>query len=120
MILTKRFLELLLPVFAQDTVEESNEIVYDQHHFNATLKKSEDDTLTITIKYNKEDSLKEQFTKWCETIDDDIFVEACEKFEELTGKSLKEADEAKLYDLFQSVVLQIVRNKIDLWTKKYL
>jgi len=29
MILTKRFLELLLPVFAQDTVEESNEIVYD-------------------------------------------------------------------------------------------
>lgn len=119
MILTTKFLEALLPIFEQDTVEEQRELIYDGHHFDASLEKTEDDTLTITIKYNKEESAKDKFEKWCESIDDDIFVEACEKFEELTGKSLNEADESKLYHLFQTVVQQVVSAKIDKLKKLY-
>lgn len=110
MILTKKFLEFLLPAFEQDTVEEQKELIYDGHHFDATLSKSEDDILTITIKYKKEESVKDKFEKWCASIDDDIFVEACEKFEELTGKPLKGTNE---YGLFQNVVQQVVKAKID-------
>lgn len=120
MILTKKFLERVLPAFSQDVMAEENEIIFDEHHFNATLKKTEDDVLTIVIKYEKEKSLKEQFINWCQQIDDDIFVEACEKFEQLTGKTLKEADEEKLYDLFQTVVKEVVKYKIDKLTKTYL
>ena len=73
------------------------------------------DNCTVLVK----ESAKDKVEKWCESIDDDIFVEACEKFEELTGKSLNEADESKLYNLFQAVVQQVVSAKIDKLKKLY-
>lgn len=116
MILTKNFLESILPAFSQDITEENTELNYDGHYFNAELTKNEDGVLTITVKHK---SSKEIFERWCKQIDDDIFVEACEKFEELTGKTLKEAEEDKLYSLFETVVKEIARSKIDK-LKRYL
>lgn len=120
MILTQKFLEQLFPVFGQESVQEQTELVYDGHHFNAELDKNENDELKIVIKYNREKSLRDKFEEWCDTVDDDIFVEACEKFEELTGKSLAEAEEEQLYDMFQSVVKEVVKNRIQDLSKRYL
>ena len=119
MILTKKFLEFILPAFAQEVTKEEQELIYGEHHFDAKLIKNEDDELTITIKY-KQESLKEKFEKWCQQIDDDIFVEACEKFEELTGRKLKEVDEENLYTLFETVIREVVKSKINTLSKKYL
>lgn len=72
----------------------------------------EGDTLNITISL-QEDTRKEDFRNWCETINDDIFVEACERFEDLTGKTLHEAAEEELYDEFKTVVKEVVKSKIE-------
>ena len=120
MILTKKFLESVIPAFMQEVTSEQTELIYEGHHFDAKLDKTEDDVLNISIKYKKEDTIKAQFEKWCEQIDDDIFVEACEKFEELTGKSLEEAEEEKLYSTFQAVVREIVKNRINDLHRRYL
>ena len=120
MILTRKFLEQVLPAFMQEVTSEQTELVYEGHHFDAKLDKNAEDELTISIKYKKEDTIREQFEKWCEQIDDDIFVEACEKFEELTGKSLDEAESEQFYGAFQAVVREVVKGKIDALNKKYL
>lgn len=72
----------------------------------------EGDTLNITISL-QEDTRKEEFENWCKSIDDDIFVETCEKFEELTGKTLHEIAEEELYDEFKTVVKELVKSKIE-------
>ena len=120
MILTKEFLEKLIPVFTQELVSEETELNYEEHHFDAKLDKNEDDELTIVIKYRREESLRDQFMKWCEQVDDDIFIKACEQFEELTGRPLSEVEEEELYDLFKTVVQEIVKSKIEDLHKKYL
>ena len=120
MILTKQFLEQVLPAFSQDTAKEDTEMIYGEHHFDASLKKTKDDVLTITIKYKKEESLEAQFEQWCKQIDDDIFVEACERFEAITGMALTDIVDKKLYDSFKSVVKQIVKEKVDRLCKAYL
>lgn len=113
MILTKEFLEKLIPAFTQEIVSEKTELDYEGHHFDAELDKNEDDELTIVIKYRS-------FKKWCKQIDDDIFVEACEQFEELTGRALRDVEEEELYDLFKTVVQEVVKSKIEDLHKKYL
>ena len=72
----------------------------------------EGNILHVTISL-QEDTRKEEFENWCESIDDNIFVEACEKFEELTGKTLHEAAEEKLYDEFKIVVKELIKSKIE-------
>ena len=120
MILTKKFLESVIPAFMQEVTSEQTELIYEGHHFDAKLDKTEDDVLNISIKYKKEDTIKAQFEKWCEQIDDDIFVEACEKFEELTGKSLEKVEDEQLYNAFQAVVREVVKERIATLNKKYL
>lgn len=120
MILTKKFLEQLLPAFAQEVTEEETELIYNGHHFDATLLKNEDNELVIKIKYKEEETKKDQFEKWCSQVDDDIFVEACEKFEELTGKTLESVEEEKSYDTFKAVVREIVKQRINSLSKRYL
>ena len=51
MILTKKFLEKLLPAFAQEVTQEETELIYNDHHFDATLLKNEDNELIIKIRY---------------------------------------------------------------------
>lgn len=113
MVLTKEFLEKLIPVFEQESVSEETELVYDGHHFDAELDKNEDDKLVIIIRYNREESLRSKFEEWCDTLDDELFLEACEKFEEITGTALKDVNDEDSYSDFQKVVKEIVKNKIE-------
>lgn len=120
MILTQKFLEQLFPLFDKEVATEQTELVYDGHHFDAKLDKNEEDELTIIIKYNRENSLRHKFEEWCNTVDDDIFIEACQRFQDITGYTLEEAEEEELYDDFQSVVREVVKGKIESLSKKYL
>lgn len=120
MILTQKFLEQLLPVFGQEELLEETELVYDGHCFDAKLDKNEEDELTIVIKYKREESLRKKFEEWCNTVDDDIFIEACERFKDITGYTLEEAEEEELYDDFHAVVKEVVKSKIESLSKKYL
>ena len=119
MVLTKEFLEKLIPVFEQESVSEETELIYDGHHFDAELDKNEDDELVIIIRYNREQSLKSKFEEWCNTLDDDLFLEACEQFEEITGTALKDINNEEAYLNFQKVAKEIVKDKIE-YLKRYL
>jgi len=71
--------------------------------------KADNNKFTITISGDFANEKEEEFKNWCQSIDDDLFVEACEKFESITGIPLKEVTD---YDLFKNVVRQIAQEKI--------
>ena len=60
-----------------------------------------------TIRDNKQKA----FEEWCDTLDEDLFVEACEVFEERAGYPLSELKDH--YQDFINVVKDIVREKIE-------
>lgn len=70
---------------------------------------ADDESFKITISGNFEVQKEKEFKNWCQTLDDDLFVEACERFESLTGIALKDVED---YDMFKQVVKQIAQEKI--------
>lgn len=69
-----------------------------------------DDTFTITISGNLKNSKENEFKEWCNNLDEDLFLEACDKYSDFTGKNLNEIGND--YESFKEVVRQIVNNKI--------
>ena len=61
--------------------------------------------------------LDNEFEDWCNQLDDDIFIEACERFEDETGVSLQEMSEHPDIELFKNVVAKVCKDKINILSK---
>ena len=87
-----------------------------------TIKKG--NLVTYSIKYHNP---TDEFEKYVKSIDDDIFVKACEMYEKLTGQSLNNLDKLiksnKLTDndikSFKNVVDEVVLDDINHKLNKY-
>lgn len=101
----KELLNELLPIFASGSVNEETEIDIDGNILKVTVTKEEDENkVTMVVEYIEDD-----FKKWVNSLDEDIFIEACEKFEEITGKPL--SDDTEESD-FRAVVSKVIQDKI--------
>ena len=103
----EELLTQLLPVFIESgEINEETEVDIDGNILKITINKEEDENkIVMTVEY-KED----EFKKYVDSLDEDIFIEACEKFESKTGIPLND-DVDK--DLFKEVVRQIIAEKIN-------
>ena len=87
-----------------------------------TIKKG--NLVTYSIKYHNP---TDEFEKYVKSLDDDIFVKACEMYEKLTGQSLNNLDKLiksnKLTDndikSFKNVVDEVVLDDINHKLNKY-
>ena len=70
--------------------------------------KADDNTFEICISGTVK---QDDFKRWCQDMDDDLFVEACERYEEITGEPLRELTS---HEKFIDVVRQVAQEKIDL------
>ena len=102
--MSEEILRELLAIFAEDDIHEETEVNVDGKILNISLVK-EDNDITLKLSY-KED----EFENYINSLDQDIFVEACEKFEDLTGEHL---DNDVDHDTFKSVVNQVISSKIE-------
>lgn len=108
--MNEEILRDLLTIFTQDDVHEETEFSIDGKTLNLNLDK-EGNEIVLKLSF-KED----EFEKYINELDQDIFVEACENFEDLTGEHLSNDVD---HDLFKSVVNEVIRKKIDS-LKKFL
>ncbi len=93
-------------ILNQDSLHEEYEIEVDGNIFNITADKAENENKINIVVELKED----KFKKYINSLDENIFVEVCEKFKEYTGEQLTdEVDQ----DLFKSVVQRVISEKID-------
>lgn len=99
----------------------SNTKTYSDYEIT-TIKKG--NLVTYSIKYHNP---ADAFEKYVKSLDDDIFVKACEMYEELTGQSLNNLDKLiknnKLTDndikSFKNVVDEVVLDDINHKLNKY-
>ena len=104
--MNEEILNELLPFFASDAINEEVELDLDGNVFKlSVIKKEGENKIVLTVEYEED-----EFKKYVDSLDEDIFIESCEKFEQLTGVQLSD-DVDK--DLFKEVVNQIVTNKIN-------
>ena len=104
--MNEEILNELLPFFASDAINEEVELNLDGNVFKLSIiKKEGENKIVLTVEYEED-----EFKKYVDSLDEDIFIESCEKFEQLTGVQLGD-DVDK--DLFKEVVNQIVTNKIN-------
>lgn len=95
----------LLPFFASGSIQEEQEINLDGDILKVSINKGENENkITLVVEY-KED----EFQKYVDSLDEDIFVEACERFEEITGEHLSNETD---HDLFKEVVRRVVAERI--------
>ena len=111
MILTAEELEQLIK-----TVAENGEFNYNKHGLNIKASQK-DNSLNIEIQYQEDDKLTE-FTKFLERIDDDLFVEVCEKLGKdqinIIQKYLDSSDTIDLgIQLFKDTLYSVVMDKIE-------
>ena len=105
----KELLMELLPFFTMGEVNEELEANIDGSILKVSVIKKEDEnkiTMTLDFEQNENDEFKE----YIDSLDEDIFIEACEQFEDLTGQHL--SDEVNP-ELFKSVVKRVIENKIN-------
>lgn len=103
--MNEQILNELLPFFASEAINEETEVNIDGNILNISVIKEEgENKITLTVEYKEDD-----FKKYVDSLDEDIFIEACEKFEELTGIHLSN-DVDK--DVFKEVVNQVIKNRI--------
>jgi hypothetical protein len=72
--------------------------------------KADDKTFIITLSGKLKNSEENEFKEWCNNLDEDLFLEACDKFEDYTGKSLNNIGND--YESFKKVVHKIITDKI--------
>lgn len=78
----------------------------------------EDNKIIITI---TEKDYQPEFEAYLKTLDDDIFIEACESYMRLTGQDLSKIKTItpKLIKDFKRIVSDVVLNKINAMRTKY-
>ena len=102
--MNEEILKELLAIFAEGDIHEETQVNIDGKILDLSLVKEGND-ITLKLSY-KED----EFEKYINGLDQDVFVEACEKFEELTGERLSNDVD---HDMFKAVVNEIIKEKIN-------
>jgi hypothetical protein len=96
----------LLPFFAGGSIQEEQEVNLDGDILKVSINKGENENkITLTVEY-----IEDEFRKYIDSLDEDIFIEACEKFEDLTGQHLSDDVDT---DLFKEVVRNVIAQRID-------
>ena len=107
-------------LFAMDEMHE--EYKDDEIHFSIDSQKKGDSTLVITIKL-KEDNVKEQFEKWVDDLDDEIFEEAVGIVNEHFNGKMNEVYTSENYkdviNLFKATVTKLAQEKINSLRTKF-
>ena len=93
-----KILQLVKEVLAEYELKVKEDIT-------VNLDQEDNDHFSITI----HGTIDNDFERWCNSLDDDLFVEACEQYEDITGMPLSEENP----ELFKKVVSDICRQKID-------
>jgi hypothetical protein len=96
-------LKELLSIFAGEDVQEETEVNINGNELKLFLKKEGND---IILRLSLQE---DEFKKFVNSLDEDIFIEACERYKEITGADLSDnVDE----DSFKAVVNQVIKGKI--------
>lgn len=93
----------LINIFNESSMHE--EYVIDNNIFITADKAENENKINIVIEYKKDD-----FEEYIDSLDEDIFVEACSKFEDITGEQLSNDTDP---DKFKSVVNKVIQQKIE-------
>ena len=111
MLINSKILKHFVTAFDFKTLTENNTHSEDGVTYSADLVKK-DDTITITIKKKEDDS---KLKKFVDSLDDELFQEACANVEKLTGRTLKDwADNSSMdenYKMFKDVVSCILKDR---------
>ena len=111
MLINENTIKQLATAFEFDVFNEKQQVTIDDVTYEVDFKKKEN-KLEVTLIKIKEDNKIRQFIN---SLDDDLFQEACANIERLTGKTLKEwntnysSDE--VYEMFKDVVETVLAEK---------
>ena len=111
MLINENTIKQLATAFEFDVFNEKQQVIIDDVTYEVDFKKKEN-RLDITLIKIKEDNKLRQFIN---SLDDNLFQEACANIERLTGKTLKEwntnysSDE--VYEMFKDVVETVLAEK---------
>ena len=110
MLINENTIKQLATAFEFDVFNEKQQVTIDNVTYEVDFKKKEN-KLDVTLTKIKEDKLRQ----FINSLDDDLFQEACANIERLTGKTLKEwntnytSDE--VYEMFKDVVETVLDEK---------
>lgn len=110
MLINENTIKQLATAFEFDVFNEKQQVTIDDVTYEVDFKKKEN-KLDVTLTKIKEDKLRQ----FINSLDDDLFQEACASVERLTGKTLKEwnanlgSDE--VYEMFKDVVETVLAEK---------
>ena len=111
MLINENTVKQLATAFEFDVFNEKQQVIIDDVTYEVDFKKKEN-KLEVTLVKIKEENKLRQFIN---SLDDDLFQEACANIERLTGKTLKEwntnysSDE--VYEMFKDVVETVLAEK---------
>ena len=111
MLINENTIKQLATAFEFDVFNEKQQVTIDNVTYEVDFKKKEN-KLDVTLIKIKEDNKLRQFIN---SLDDNLFQEACANIERLTGKTLKEwntnytSDE--VYEMFKDVVETVLAEK---------
>lgn len=111
MLINENTIKQLATAFEFDVFNEKQQVTIDDVTYEVDFKKKEN-KLDVTLIKIKEDNKIRQFIN---SLDDNLFLEACANIERLTGKTLKEwntnysSDE--VYEMFKDVVETVLAEK---------
>ena len=111
MLINENTIKQLATAFEFDVFNEKQQVTIDDVTYEVDFKKKEN-KLDVTLIKIKEDNKLRQFIN---SLDDNLFQEACANIERLTGKTLKEwntnysSDE--VYEMFKDVVETVLAEK---------
>lgn len=120
MIVKEEILNGLVKAFDYDKCQEATTIQNEPGVAYEVDLKKDGDTLTIVVeKKVLENQEKKEFEQWLDSLEDDLYQEALERVQKLTGISTKQLDEdynsedfRRIINLFKKVVSNIASDRI--------
>lgn len=119
MIIKNEILNALIKAFDYNVCQEATTIQNEPGVAYEVDLKKDGDTLTIVIE-KKELEDKKEFEAWLDTVDDNMFQEALERVQKITGIDAKQLDKdynsndyKGIINLFKKIVPQIAQEKIN-------
>jgi hypothetical protein len=121
MIIKNEILNALIKAFDYNVCQEATTIQNEPGVAYEVDLNKDGDTLTIVIeKKELENKDKKEFEAWLDTVDDNMFQEALEKVQKITGIDAKQLDKdynsndyKGIINLFKKIIPQIAQEKIN-------
>lgn len=119
MIIKNEILNALIKAFDYNVCQEATTIQNEPGVAYEVDLNKDGDTLTIVIE-KKELEDKKEFEAWLDTVDDNMFQEALERVQKITGIDAKQLDKdynsndyKGIINLFKKIIPQIAQEKIN-------